>query len=123
MLGSPPPPEVPALAENDDTDDAPQSVRERLEAHRASPACAACHRVMDPLGFALENFDAVGRWRTTTAAGTPIDAAGELADGTSVDGPRSLAAALLRRPENFVTTVTEKLLTFGLGRGVEYGDA
>ena len=126
VLGSPPPPpppEVPALAENDDTDDAPQSVRERLEAHRANPACAACHRVMDPLGFALENFDAVGRWRTTTAAGTPIDAAGELADGTPVDGPRSLAAALLRRPENFVTTVTEKLLTFGLGRGVEYFDA
>jgi hypothetical protein len=126
VLGSPPPPpppEVPALTENDDTDDAPQSVRARLEAHRASPACAACHRVMDPLGFALENFDAVGRWRTTTVAGTPIDAAGELADGTPVDGPESLAAALLRRPENFVTTVTEKLLTFGLGRGVEYFDA
>ena len=126
VLGTPPPPppaDVPALAENDDSGDPPQSVRERLEAHRANPVCASCHRVMDPLGFALENFDGIGRWRTTSEAGTPIDAAGELADGTPVDGPASLRTALLRRPENFVTTVTEKLLTFGLGRGVEYYDA
>ena len=126
VLGSPPPPpppDVPTLTENDDTDEPPKSVRARLEAHRASPACAACHRVMDPLGFALENFDGIGRWRTTSEAGTPIDASGQLADGTPVDGPRSLATALLRRPENFVTTVTEKLLTFALGRGVEYYDA
>ena len=126
VLGSPPPPpppDVPTLTENDQSDEPPQSVRARLEAHRASPACAACHRVMDPLGFALENFDGIGRWRTTGEAGTPIDASGQLADGTLVDGPSSLAAALLRRPENFVTTVTDKLLTFALGRGVEYYDA
>ena len=126
ILGAPPPPpppDVPALAENDDTGAPPRSVRERLEAHRANPVCASCHRVMDPLGFALENFDAIGRWRTTSDAGTPVDAGGELADGTPVSGPASLAAALLRRPENFVTTVTEKLLTYGLGRGVEYYDA
>ena len=126
ILGSPPPPpppDVPALAENDDSDEPPRSVRERLEVHRANPVCASCHRVMDPLGFALENFDAVGRWRATSEAGTAIDSAGELADGTAVNGPRSLAAALLKRPETFVTTVTEKLLTYGLGRGVEYYDA
>ena len=101
----------------------PRSVRERMEVHRANPVCASCHRVMDPLGFALENFDAIGRWRVTTEAGTPVDAGGLLADGTAVTGPGSLAAALLKRPENFVTTVTEKLLTYGLGRGVEYYDA
>ena len=126
ILGSPPPPpppDVPALAENDDRGEPPRSVRERLEVHRENPACAGCHRVMDPLGFALENFDAIGRWRTVTEAGTPVDAAGELVDGTPVDGPESLAAALLKRPENFVTTVTEKLLTYGLGRGAEYYDA
>ncbi|MEE2638071.1 MAG: DUF1592 domain-containing protein [Acidobacteriota bacterium] len=126
ILGTPPPPpppDVPALSENDDNDEPPRSVRERLEVHRANPACAACHRVMDPLGFALENFDAIGRWRDTSEAGTPIDAGGELADGTPVDGPGSLAAALLKRPDSFVTTVTEKLLTYGLGRGVEYFDA
>ena len=126
ILGTPPPappPDVPALAENDDTDAPPKSVRERMEAHRANPVCAACHRVMDPLGFALENFDAIGRWRTTSAAGTAIDTAGELADGTPVDGPGSLVEALLRRPHSFMTTVTEKLLTYGLGRGVEYYDA
>ena len=126
VLGSPPPPpppDVPALAENDDSGEPPRSVRERMEAHRANPVCAACHRVMDPLGFALENFDGIGRWRTTSEAGTPIDTAGELADGTPVDGPGSLVAALLKRPESFVTTVTEKLLIYGLGRGVEYYDA
>ncbi len=126
IFGTPPPPppaDVPALAENDDGDAAPSSVRERMEAHRANPACAACHRVMDPLGFALENFDAIGRWRTLSEAGTPIDTAGELADGTPVDGPVSLRTALLKRPDSFVTTVTEKLLTYGLGRGVEYYDA
>ncbi|MDE0829238.1 MAG: DUF1592 domain-containing protein [Vicinamibacterales bacterium] len=126
ILGTPPPPpppDVPALAENDDNGAAPHSVRERMEAHRAKPVCASCHRVMDPLGFALENFDAIGRWRTTSEAGTPVDAAGELADGTLVNGPGSLTSALLKRPESFVTTVTEKLLTYGLGRGVEYFDA
>ena len=126
VLGTPPPPpppNVPALAENKDSGEAPKSVRERMEAHRANPVCAACHRVMDPLGFALENFDGIGRWRSTNEAGTPIDTAGQLADGTPVDGPIGLRSALLKRPESFVTTVTEKLLTYGLGRGVEYYDA
>ena len=126
VLGTPPPPpppDVPALAENDDSGEPPRSMRQRMEAHRANPVCASCHRVMDPLGFALENFDGIGRWRTTNEAGTPIDTADELADGTPVDGPASLRAALLKRPESFVTTVTEKLLTYGLGRGVEYLDA
>ena len=126
VLGTPPPPpppDVPALAENDDSGEPPRSMRQRMEAHRANPVCASCHRVMDPLGFALENFDGIGRWRTTSEAGTPIDTADELADGTPVDGPASLRAALLKRPESFVTTVTEKLLTYGLGRGVEYLDA
>ena len=126
VLGTPPPPpppNVPALTENDESGEPPKSMRERMEAHRANPVCASCHRVMDPLGFALENFDGIGRWRTTSEAGTPIDAAGELADGTPVEGPASLRRALLKRPESFVTTVTEKLLTYGLGRGVEYYDA
>ena len=126
VLGTPPPPpppNVPALTENDASGAPPKSMRERMEAHRANPVCAACHRVMDPLGFALENFDGIGRWRTTSEAGTPIDAAGELADGTPVEGPASLRTALLKRPESFVTTVTDKLLTYGLGRGVEYYDA
>ena len=126
ILGTPPPPppaDVPALAENDDSGALPRSVRERLEVHRENPVCASCHRVMDPLGFALENFDAIGRWRVESDGGTPVDSAGVLADGTPVDGPASLVDALLIRPESFVTTVTEKLLTYGLGRGVEYFDA
>ncbi|MBM40770.1 MAG: hypothetical protein CL483_02450 [Acidobacteria bacterium] len=126
ILGTPPPPppaDVPALAENDDSDAPPRSVRERLEVHRENPVCASCHRVMDPLGFALENFDAIGRWRSEGDGGTPVDSAGVLGDGTPVDGPASLVDALLIRPESFVTTVTEKLLTYGLGRGVEYFDA
>ena len=126
ILGTPPPPpppDVPELTEEAEDDGPILSVRERMEAHRADPVCASCHRVMDPLGFALENFDGIGRWRTTNEAGTPIDASGVLADGTPVDGPVSLRTALLKRPENFVTTVTEKLMTYGLGRGVEYYDA
>jgi mono/diheme cytochrome c family protein len=125
VLGTPPPPpppDVPELMENDG-DGPPLSLRGRMEVHRANPVCASCHRIMDPLGFALENFDGIGRWRTTSEAGAAIDASGELADGTPVDGPISLREALLRRPENFVTTVTEKLMTYGLGRGVEYYDA
>ena len=114
---------MPELTEEAEDDGPILSVRERMEAHRADPVCASCHRVMDPLGFALENFDGIGRWRTTNEAGAPIDASGVLADGTPVDGPVSLRTALLKRPENFVTTVTEKLMTYGLGRGVEYYDA
>ena len=96
-------------------------MRERLAAHRASPACAGCHRLMDPIGFALENYDAVGRWRTAEA-GIPIDASGELWEGSKIDGVAELEQALLGRPELFLTTLTEKLLTFATGRGVEYFD-
>ena len=85
--------------------------------HRTEPVCASCHRVMDPVGFALENFDAVGAWRTNEAGG-PIDASGQLADGTAVDGVVTLRKAILDRPELFVGTLTEKLMTYALGRGV-----
>jgi hypothetical protein len=123
ILGTPPPPpppNVPALEDNGEGGE-PASVRERLELHRRNPACASCHRVMDPLGFALENFDAVGEWRTKEA-GQPVDASGQLADGTKVDGPVTLREALTRHPEMFVRTMTEKMLTYALGRGVEYYD-
>ena len=126
VLGTPPPappPEVPALEENDRAGVVPRSVRERLEQHRANPVCASCHQVMDPLGFALENFDGIGRWRDVSEAGAPIDASGVMADGTAVEGPATLRQALTHRGENFVTTVVEKLLTYALGRGVEPFDA
>jgi hypothetical protein len=124
ILGTPPPappPNVPTLKENGEGDRA-MSVRERLEEHRKNPACATCHRVMDPLGFSLENFDATGEWRTKEAPGVGVDASGRLADGTPVDGPVALRRALLKHPEQFVRTMTEKLLTYGLGRGLEYYD-
>ena len=123
ILGTPPPPpppNVPALTENGE-DGQTRSVRERLEEHRKNPVCASCHRVMDPLGFSLENFDAVGQWRTREEGGT-VDASGQLADGSKVDGPVSLRQALIKRPEQFVGTLTEKLMTYGLGRGLEYYD-
>ena len=117
----PPPPNVPALENN--TVSSLLSMRERLQQHRANVACASCHQHMDPVGFSLENFDAVGRWRGTDA-GQPIDATGGgLADGGEFNGVEGLEQALLNRPEMFVQTLTEKLLTFGLGRGVEYYDA
>jgi Protein of unknown function (DUF1592)/Protein of unknown function (DUF1588)/Protein of unknown function (DUF1587)/Protein of unknown function (DUF1595)/Protein of unknown function (DUF1585)/Planctomycete cytochrome C len=124
ILNAPPPPplpNVPSLKENS-AGSKPQSVRERLEEHRANPACAGCHKIMDPLGFALENFDAVGQWRANSEAGTPIDASGELLDGTKLDGPATLRKALLSRREDFAMTVTDKLLTYALGRGAEYFD-
>ena len=98
------------------------SVRERLEEHRANPACSGCHKIMDPLGFAMENFDAVGRWRTTAESGSPIDASGELLDGTKLNGPASLRNALSSSREDFALTVTGKLLTYALGRGAESFD-
>ncbi|MBV8732366.1 MAG: DUF1585 domain-containing protein, partial [Acidobacteriia bacterium] len=91
------------------------------EAHRANAVCAGCHRVMDPIGFALENFDAVGHWRTTDE-GVRIDPSGTLYDGTRVDGPADLRKMLLARPEVFVGVITEKLLTYALGRSLEYYD-
>jgi mono/diheme cytochrome c family protein len=120
LLNSPPPP-PPADAPPLDEDVAPKTMRERMEQHRRSPACASCHRVMDPIGFALENFDAVGAWRTTEAS-TPIDASGQLWDGTRIDGPVSLRNALLERRDVFVKTATEKLLAYALGRHVESSD-
>ena len=123
ILGSPlppPPADVPALEDRDESGKI-LSVREVLEKHRANPVCASCHSRMDPLGFALDNFDAIGQWRDV-AAGTPIDASGVLPDGTKFEGVQELRALLLKRPEQFAITVTEKLLTYGLGRGVEYYD-
>ena len=118
---SPPPPDVPPLSA-ETTPGEPRTVRERLAQHRRSPVCANCHAPMDPLGFALENFDAIGRWRTTDA-GIAIDAAAVLADQiTTFEGPAGLRRVLLSRSEQFVETVTEKLLTYALGRGLEYYD-
>ena len=126
ILGTPPPPpppDVPALEENDEAGAAPRSVRDRLEQHRANPVCASCHRIMDPLGFALENFDGVGRWREV-GRGRHADRRQRHAHRRRrpVDGPGTLRQALRGRGENFVTTVAEKLLTYALGRGVESFD-
>jgi hypothetical protein len=115
-----PPPNVPSL-ESSNKDGKPLTVRQMLEMHRANPVCASCHARMDPLGLSLENFDAIGRWRTTDA-GHDIDASGVLLDGTKVAGPRELRQALMAQKTQFVRTVTEKLLTYALGRGLEYYD-
>ena len=114
----PPPPVVPQLEESAPKD-RPSTVREQLELHRANPVCASCHRNIDPIGFALENFDAVGQWQSATREGLKIDSAGVLFDGTPVDGPVALRKALLARPEVFVGTVTEKMMTYALGRGLD----
>jgi len=116
----PPLPDVPALDENKVNASLP--MRQRLEQHRANPACASCHNLMDPPGFALENFDAIGRWREYEY-GLPVDASGGLPDGNTFVGIANLEDGLLKRPELFVRTLSEKLLTFGLGRGVEVYDA
>jgi hypothetical protein len=116
-----PPPNVPPLKENDGGGKQPTSVRERLVEHRQNPVCAACHKIMDPIGFSLENFDLIGKWRTTDG-GAPIDASGEMVDGAKLDGPASLRQALLSRSDLFISTLTEKLLTYGLGRGLKYYD-
>jgi uncharacterized protein DUF1588/uncharacterized protein DUF1585 len=126
ILGTPPPPppdNVPPFQEDVDAYK-PRSVRERMEQHRRNPSCASCHRVIDPVGFALENFDAVGAWRSRDGGtlGDPIDASGQLADGTVVHGVVELRRALLRDPEMFVRTMTEKLLTYALGRGLSAAD-
>ena len=121
VLGTPPPPpppDVPELPEREESGE-PASLRARLEAHRANPVCSGCHSRMDPLGFALENFDAVGRWREADAGGAPIDTAGVLPDGAAFDGLPALRDVLHGRRAEFVATVTEKLLTYALGRGVE----
>jgi hypothetical protein len=117
----PPPPVVPPLKENEGSMKG-LSVRERLALHRANMPCAGCHRLMDPVGFSLENYDAVGRWRTIEEE-KPIDSTGGLPDGSTFEGVTGLQKAVLSRPELFVSTFTEKLLTYALGRGVEYYDA
>ncbi len=124
ILGIPPPPppsSVPALKDNAKVGHA-VSMRERMAEHRAHPACAGCHQLMDPVGFSLENYDAVGRWRAAVD-GKPIDASGGLPDGSQFEGVAGLEEALLRRPDAFATTFSEKLLTYALGRGVESYDA
>ena len=123
ILGTPPPPppqDVPDIEENHPSQEA-RSLRARLEAHRRNPTCASCHRVMDPLGFALENFDGLGQWREKEPGGA-IDPTGQLADGTPIDGPVALRKAVLERRDMFVRTLTEKLMTYALGRGIELDD-
>jgi hypothetical protein len=124
LLGSPPPPpppNVPSLKEDATTQK--MTMRQRMEQHRVNPTCAVCHRMMDPLGFALENFDGLGGWRVSTAPGSgPIDASGALLDGTTFNGPAGLRDVLLKKQDMFVETFTERLLTYALGRGLEEYD-
>ena len=123
LLGTPaplPPPDVPPLKESEGVQQA-GSVRQRMEEHRNNPVCSACHKIMDPIGFSLENFDLIGRWRASDG-GVQIDATGELVDGTKLDGPASLRKALLSRSDMFVRTVTEKMLTYATGRALQYYD-
>ena len=124
LLGTPPPdppPNIPAL--NDQRTQARRpTVRARLEVHRANPACSACHAMIDPTGFALENFDAIGRWRVVDESFNPIDPSGVLPDGRAFDGVAEMRDTLARDPRQFVTTVTEKLMTYALGRGLEHTD-
>jgi mono/diheme cytochrome c family protein len=117
---APPPPNVPPL-KSDSEKTRPMSMRAQMEEHRKNPVCAGCHKIMDPLGFAMENYDAVGVWRTLDA-GSPIDATGEFIDGTKLDGVASLRQALVSHPNVFVSTMTERLLTYALGRGLESYD-
>ena len=118
---APPPPEIPLLKEAETVKGKPLTMRERVAQHRANPACASCHNLMDPLGFALETYDAVGRWRNLES-GVPVDASGSLPNGTKFDGALQLQQALLKHPELFVSTLTEKLMTYALGRGTGHSD-
>jgi len=123
LLGTPaplPPPNVPPL-DGEGAAAQPASVRQKMEQHRANPVCAACHKIMDPIGFSLENFDLIGRYRASDG-GIPIDATGQLVDGTKLNGAASLRMALLSRSDVFVRTMTEKLLIYGTGRALRYYD-
>jgi mono/diheme cytochrome c family protein len=127
ILGTPPPeppPNVPPLEDSNDKSGRVLTLREQMTVHRKNQPCAGCHRIMDPIGFALENFDADGKWRTKQGGdgGTPIDAAVELFDGQQADGPAGLRQALLRYSPQFVRMFAEKMMTYALGRGVEYSD-
>jgi mono/diheme cytochrome c family protein len=124
FLNTPPPPPLPNVPtlEESNKDAAPKTVREQLERHRNNPVCASCHRIIDPAGFALEKFNSVGQWREVTETGAAIDTGGVLADGAKVDGPIALRNAILSRPDAFATVLTERLMTYALGRGVEPSD-
>ena len=124
LLGTPPPPPPPNVPPLDEAKSAAAlSMRERMEEHRRNPTCAACHALMDPVGLSLENFDAIGRWRTLTAGLAPIDASGGLPDGTVFDGAAGLRQAILDRSDQFVRTLVDKLMTYALGRATEHYDA
>jgi hypothetical protein len=125
ILGTPPPPPPPNIPEliERSSDGKVLPMRQRMAQHRDNPACASCHGQMDPLGLALENFDAIGRWRVVDESDTPIDASGTLPDRTGFQGPAELRKVLMGRSGDFVATLTEKLLTYALGRGLEYYDA
>ncbi len=125
LLGAPPappPPDIPALATESKDSGKVLPMKEAMAQHRANPACASCHAAMDPIGFALDNFDALGRWRTVDASGTTIDPSGVLPDGTRFEGVAGLRQVLLSQPERFVSTLTENLLAYALGRSVEHYD-
>jgi hypothetical protein len=127
ILGTPPPEppaNVPPLEDSNDKSGKILTLREQMTVHRKNQPCAGCHRIMDPIGFALENFDADGKWRTRQGGdgGTPIDAAVELYDGQPVDGPAGLRQALLRYSPQFVRMFSEKMMTYALGRGIEFYD-
>ena len=124
ILGAPPPAPPPGVETNIDGDGTQvltSSVRARLEAHRKNPSCGACHGVIDPVGFALENYNAIGAWRERDGDST-VDARGTLVDGTALTGPDDLINALVARSQMFVTTFTGKLMTYALGRAVDYRD-
>ena len=123
LLGAPPPPppaDIPALKDAG-VDGQPRSLRDRMALHRQNPACASCHQRMDPLGFALENFDALGKWRTSSD-GAPIDPSATFPDGTKFDGVAGLRALLVSHKEDFARTLSGKLLAYAIGRGLDYRD-
>jgi hypothetical protein len=125
LLGTPPPDppdNVPALDETEPGSLDAETLRTRMQRHRKNPSCAGCHNIMDPIGFAMENFDGIGRYRARDARGNAIDASGQLANGTPIDGVDGLREALVERPEFFVRTFAEKMLTYAIGRGLEYYD-
>ncbi len=126
FLDTPPPPPLPNVPTLDDSTKAsgaaPKTVRDQLELHRRSPTCSGCHRVIDPVGFALEHFNPVGQWRDTAEDGSTLDSSGTLADGTAVDGPVALRDSILKRPDAFATVLTTRLMTYALGRGLEPAD-
>lgn len=125
LLGTPPPPPPPNVPSLDSTrpvkDGRVLTVRQRMEAHRANPACSSCHRMIDPIGLSLENFDVTGAWRVTDA-GMPIDSSSVLYDGTPLDGPASLRQAILKYSDAFIGNFTENLLMYALGRRIQYSD-